>query len=199
MNSGQTTERVYDRLKQQLLSGALVPGERLEPVALADNLASSATPVRDALYRLLGERLVDARPSEGFYVPAVNEPGLRDLYAWNGLLIRAAIATWSRDVSAPMANELPIGVEHATRALFARCAERSGNLEIAAQVEAASDRLSAARHVEAQLLEAPEVEVRDLASAFDYGGNAALIRLIGVYHRRRLRIVPNIVRGLYRA
>lgn len=55
-----TFGRVYAAIKQQLLEGAFRPGERIEPAILSDELGASVTPVRDALHRLAGERLVEA-------------------------------------------------------------------------------------------------------------------------------------------
>lgn len=45
MNAGTTAARVYDALKALLLSGTVIPGGHLEPARLAENLASSVTPV----------------------------------------------------------------------------------------------------------------------------------------------------------
>lgn len=199
MNSGATAERVYDTLKRRLLSGALMPGEKLEPAVLADELNSSVTPVRDALHRLTGERLVETRPSEGFHLPQIHEPALRDLYRWNAQLLRMMIGSWPRDVTAPSANDLPIDLERATPAFFALFAVRTGNIEFAAQVDAANDRLSVVRTAERQVLASLEDELRALAIDFDHGGNTALVKRVTAYHRRRAVAVPDIVRALYGA
>uniref|UniRef100_UPI000A6AA556 GntR family transcriptional regulator n=1 Tax=Sphingomonas asaccharolytica TaxID=40681 RepID=UPI000A6AA556 len=107
MNPGATSERVFDALKHDILSGELPPGTKLEPAALADRLNSSVTPVRDALHRLAGALLVEMRASEGFYLPFVTEPGLRDLYAWNAELVRTLVRAWP-DRRAPLkADALP--------------------------------------------------------------------------------------------
>ena len=64
MSPGQTTDRIYHLLKAQIMRGLKRPGERLDPVWLAADLSASATPVRDALHQLLGERMVEAWPSQ---------------------------------------------------------------------------------------------------------------------------------------
>ncbi|HVI97499.1 MAG TPA: GntR family transcriptional regulator [Sphingomonas sp.] len=199
MNSGATAERVYDVLKHRLLSGTLMPGEKLEPTTLADELNSSATPVRDALHRLTGERLVETRASEGFHLPHIHEPALRDLYAWNAQLLRMMIRSWPRDVTAPSADDLPIDLERATPAFFALFAVRTGNIEFVAQIDAANDRLSAVRAAESHVLGSLEDELRALAIDFDHGGSAALAKRVTAYHRRRTAAVPDIVRALYGA
>jgi len=58
MIPGATFERVHAGLRARLHAGRFVLGEPLEPQHLADELNASITPVRDALQRLVGERLV---------------------------------------------------------------------------------------------------------------------------------------------
>lgn len=198
MNSGVTSERVYDALKRRLLAGELQPGEKLEPARFAEELNSSVTPVRDALHRLTGERLIEARTSDGFHVPLVTEPGLRDLYTWHHNLVRLAIANWQEGARAPSPSELPIDLTRATPQFFRLIADRSENAEHGRQVAAAGDRLAAIRIVEPMVLSDLEAELRDLAVSLDTAPAATLVKQIGLYHRRRSRAVPAIVRYLYR-
>src|SRR5690349_24957565 len=86
-----TFERVYAAIKQRLRDGAYRPGTRLEPAALSDELNASVTPVRDALHRLTGERLVEAPRHEGFRAPMMTETLLRQLYAWHLDLLLLAV------------------------------------------------------------------------------------------------------------
>ena len=58
-------ERVYFELKAKVMRAAFAPGERLDPAQLARNLGVSPTPVRDALHRLSGERLIETWHQEG--------------------------------------------------------------------------------------------------------------------------------------
>jgi DNA-binding FadR family transcriptional regulator len=199
VNSGPTSERVYDALKHRLLSGAMLPDERIEPATLAAHLNSSVTPVRDALHRLCGERLVESRHSDGFHLPHVNEPALRDLYAWNAQLLRLIMRSWPRAATHPLADQLPVDVHRATRAFFGLFSARSGNIEHAASVDAASDRLSAVRYAEQRVLPDLEEELRALAIDFDTAAVTALGTRLSAYHRRRINAVPDIVRALYRA
>ncbi|MES2058212.1 MAG: GntR family transcriptional regulator [Pseudomonadota bacterium] len=197
MNSGVTAERVYDALKRRLLSGELLPGARLEPGRLAADLASSVTPVRDALNRLAGERLVETRASEGFHLPHLAEPMLRDLYAWNAALLRLVARSWPAGSRTPCADALPANPAQAVPALFALFAARSDNREHAAQIASANDRIAAARTAEAGTLDGLEDELGAMAVAFDQDSLPHLLRLVGSYHRRRLAAVPRILRTLY--
>src|SRR5256885_14478398 len=86
-----TFERVYAAIRQRLREGAYRPGARLEPALLSDELNASVTPVRDALHRLTGERLVEAPRHEGFRVPMMTETTLRHLYGWHLDLLLLAV------------------------------------------------------------------------------------------------------------
>ena len=46
-------DQIYARLAAQLMSGQLLPGDRLKIRELADEIGTSVTPVRDALLRLV--------------------------------------------------------------------------------------------------------------------------------------------------
>lgn len=199
MNSGATSERVYDALKRRLLSGAILPGDKLDPAAFADELSSSITPVRDALHRLTGERLVETRTSEGFHLPLVTEPALRDLYVWNGQLVRLIINAWPRGPVIKQANGLSVDLGRATRTLFELIGARSDNSVHADQIDLVNDRLAAPRAAESRILRELEAELRAMAVAFDHDAPASLLKLLGAYHRRRVQETSAIVRALYRS
>jgi hypothetical protein len=198
VNAGVTSERVYDALKARLLGGAVPPGERLEPKKLASLLASSVTPVRDALHRLAGEQIVEMRAAEGFQLPLVTEPALRDLYNWNQELLRLALRRWPAGKPPPL--EAPPNGPHAdqARALYSIIAARSGSVELARQVEAASDRLAAARVAESRVASLTSVELADIRAAIAEGEAASVARRVTAYHRRRLAQISAIVEAIYR-
>ncbi len=198
MNSGATAERVYDALKAQIQSGTILPGDKLDPASFAEQLNSSVTPVRDALHRLAGERLVETRISEGFHLPIVTEPALRDLYEWNAQLIRLIAQAWRRGTHEQHADALPADIGRATRTFFDLFPARSDNAEHASQVEIASDLLAAPRVAETRVLHGLEAEIRAMAVSFDADGTGPLLKLVSAYHRRRLQATPDIVRALYR-
>lgn len=193
MNAGLTMERVYDTLKQRLLRGVHRPGERLDPARLAAELNASPTPVRDALNRLVGERLVETWPQEGFHAPIPTEAGLRDLYRWNHDLLVLVL----RAVGVPRmaSSDMAIAANRmlAPARLFLRITAGSSNGEHRHAVAHTNDRLHLARLAEARALDGTETELADMESAFDGDSPAALRRLVSVYHRRRVRLVADIV------
>jgi hypothetical protein len=192
VNAGTTAERVYDSLKRSLATGSFAPGARLEPARLALELSSSATPIRDALNRLAGERLIETRASEGFHVPALNEIGLRDLYRWNEVLARTALRM-SRRLEPPGGDHVaPIDAAD----LFASIAASSGSGEIVSQVASANARLAYVRQVESNILDGAADEIGGIATAFRQRSISTRM-LIQQYHKARLAIVPTIINVLF--
>ena len=194
MASLGTFERVYQAIKQWLRRGEFHAGERLEPGRLSDRLNASVTPVRDALNRLTGERLVDAPPHEGFRVPLASEIMLRQLYAWHRDLVFLAIARRSLDPRA-VPSDMRAGEDLVGRqqALFLLLASSSGNLELVDAIRTVIARLAPYQHLEAGLLDSLEEETSAIAKALERGDRATLRRLLYSYHRRRERIVPQLV------
>ncbi|MFJ5775630.1 GntR family transcriptional regulator [Streptomyces sp. NPDC093094] len=67
---------VYAQIREDILQGALMPGQRLRLVELAQRHSVSQSVVREALTRLSEQGLVVAAPQQGFRVVSVS---LRDL------------------------------------------------------------------------------------------------------------------------
>src|SRR5574338_1116410 len=101
-----TFDRVYAAIKIRLRGGVYRPGTRLEPAILSDELNASVTPIRDALHRLTGERLVEAPPHEGFRAPMMTETLLRYLYSWHlDLLLLVLMKQRANALSADVAPD----------------------------------------------------------------------------------------------
>ena len=58
-------EMVYEELKMQILTGAIVPGTRMMEVELAEEMGVSRTPIREAIRKLEKEGLVTIEPRRG--------------------------------------------------------------------------------------------------------------------------------------
>jgi len=71
--------RVYDTLRGHILTGMLLPGQRLKVANLAAEHQVSLNVVREALNRLAGERLVEMQPQFGFAVRGLSAEDLYDL------------------------------------------------------------------------------------------------------------------------
>jgi hypothetical protein len=193
-----TGERTYLAVKSHLLSESrLRPGERIDVADLARRFVASATPIRAALHRLAGERLLTSHQGEGFSMPRVTEPGLADLYQWNAaLLVNAARAA----PEGPPITALPPLEDQPIRTLeelFASLAARSGNVEVEWAVAGANDRLHRARCVELDLIPEFIDETREMSRLVSEGAPAAVRQALVAYHRRRLRLVARITHRLH--
>jgi DNA-binding GntR family transcriptional regulator len=62
------SERVFEQIKDRILSGTYKPGDRLLYEKLADEYKVSLTPVKEALLRLEKEGMVKTIPRKGAYV-----------------------------------------------------------------------------------------------------------------------------------
>lgn len=199
MNAGATTERVHDAVRRMILTRGLRPGARLDPAVLADGLATSATPVREALNQLCGAGLVDARPGGGFHVAMIDAPALADLYRWNeevlGIILRSARRVLAVDARE---QEHAGDIAGATAALAERLARASANEEHLRAMRDINARLHAVRLVEADLLVDTSEELARLSAAADHDDVAALRTGWRHYHQRRQRLAPEIVRALLR-
>ncbi|MGE5181837.1 MAG: GntR family transcriptional regulator [Acidobacteriota bacterium] len=85
---------VEAEIRTRILGGQLAAGSRINEVHLAQELAVSRTPLREALTRLAGEHFVEARPRFGFYVRPLSAAEHRDLYA-----IRARLDPWALELA----------------------------------------------------------------------------------------------------
>ncbi|QKR98303.1 GntR family transcriptional regulator [Sphingomonas sp. CL5.1] len=197
MNPAPLFDRVYAGVRARLLSGEWPPGHRIDLASLADALGASVTPVRDALYRLNGERLLAVGVHDGFAVPAITEPELHDLYAWNrDLLVIAQMNFGSAKYTIDDPREGNM-VERAER-LFQAIGASSHNPEHGIAIEAVSDRLRTARIAEVRLGIADERELRVLIKIVAGGNAPALRNQIELYHLRRQTHAGRIVHAMYR-
>ncbi len=77
-------EQVVDLMRDIILSGELVPGERLLQEELAEKFEVSATPIREAVQQLVAEGVLIYSPYKGVQVAEIRMEDVREVY-----LIRA--------------------------------------------------------------------------------------------------------------
>jgi GntR family transcriptional regulator, carbon starvation induced regulator len=78
-NTRSLTTLAVERLRQDLLCGALRPEERLRIQALSERYGIGATAIREALSRLVPDGLVASEDQRGFFVAPVSRDDLVDL------------------------------------------------------------------------------------------------------------------------
>ncbi len=70
---------VYDRLRRDIINGALAPGHKLGSTSLRERYQVGISPVREALNRLVAENLVCFEDQKGFHVAGIGVEDLDDL------------------------------------------------------------------------------------------------------------------------
>ena len=195
-----TYERVYEAIKQRLSEGLYRPGTRLDVSVLAEELNASVTPVRDALHRLTGERLIEATKYDGFRTPAMTETTLRQLYGWHFDLVMLAVM---KHRAVDLAGQTTIdearsnaSIRERQNAVFLAMARDGGNPEHVWALRSITERLEPAQRLEASFLDETEEETSRILSSLQSGDRKALRRYLVQYHRRREEIVPDLLAGL---
>lgn len=89
---GALAEQVYAELKQQMHEFRLVPGDRFSEAEIGTRLGVSRTPVREALFRLRNEGLLDVESKSGWFVRPIDFGKLEQLYDLRVILESASVA-----------------------------------------------------------------------------------------------------------
>lgn len=142
------------RLRTEIWSGRLRPGDRVPVERLAESWGVSPTPIRESLRRLAGEGLVDIAPQRGARVAVVDPARAAELYSVRLLLEPVALrdsvelavgdADYAREIEAAFAAMVAAtepADQHLTHrafhlALMSRCPNRT----LLAQIETLMDR-----------------------------------------------------------
>ncbi|HJN59765.1 MAG TPA: GntR family transcriptional regulator [Alphaproteobacteria bacterium] len=82
----RTSEGIAHVLRKAILAGILSPGQQLRERRLAEELRVSRTPIREALFTLRGEGLVDLTPNQCARVSHVTQSDIKQIYALRRLL-----------------------------------------------------------------------------------------------------------------
>lgn len=88
------SDDVLDRLREAILQGLYVPGQRLVEADLVTDFTASRGPVREAIRRLAAEGVIELIPNRGAVVRKLSLKGLSDVFrmreALEGLAARLA-------------------------------------------------------------------------------------------------------------
>src|SRR5437899_996319 len=94
-------EQITDRLRDDILSGRLAEGERLQEAKLAERFGVSRGPIREVLAQLTHEGLVEAKPNCGVKVSLSDSDAVRELI----VPIRRVIETFALKHFFPEIND----------------------------------------------------------------------------------------------
>ena len=88
-------DRAYEQLRHALMSGSFHPGQKLTIRKIAAVLDISATPARDAISRLVSERVLDSGANRTVSVPMLNASKIKEIY-----LMRTALEGLAAELGA---------------------------------------------------------------------------------------------------
>ncbi|MEM7269283.1 MAG: FCD domain-containing protein [Pseudomonadota bacterium] len=103
-----SADQVYQDLKRRLLVAEFSQNEKLRPDSLKQEYDCAAATVREALFRLFSERLIDFQDQRGFRTLSVSERAFDELTSLRSLIegegLRLSIANgdlaWEADLTA---------------------------------------------------------------------------------------------------
>ncbi len=200
-----TQDRVYRGLRETLLAGGFKPRARIDLQRMAERFGASTTPVREALHRLIGERLVEPHGEGGFQPLLPDAEQLIHAYGWNAQHLLAAVHSTREPVLqlalqacvTPRSDAAPTDQALAISGLFAAIGRATGNGEFLCQIEAANARLHLIRIAEARLFGDLSREHALFVRRNSLSVHPRVRRRIIAYHRRRIEHVPQILEALY--
>ncbi len=111
-------DQVYEVLLGRILDREMLPGARLSVPALASELGTSRSPIREAVQRLVSEGLAAEKPNHGAVVAAPDLQMLADLYQVRAPLEGLAAALMTTRATAASMTRLKESLA-AHRAAFA--------------------------------------------------------------------------------
>ncbi len=185
-------ERTLGHLRRRLRAGAFGHGQPLPILRLAQDLAVSTTPIREALARLAGEGLID-RAASGYATLRHDVGSLSDLYRLDEVYALAALSA-VRDRDARPSPPVELGAGEGgyldrTETLLARLG-RARNRALRAARRGLWDRLAPFRQAEVDVLDGLDDEMRALEHL---GPNDIRTTDIRAYYRRRTRAAAIIL------
>ena len=85
---------LFSTLKDEILTGKLISGQKLTEKVICDKYGVSRTPVREALQKLEMEGLVESIPNRGFFVLGLTQQDYIDMFTLRKIYEIQAI-TWA--------------------------------------------------------------------------------------------------------
>ena len=195
MSPAHVLEPAYDQLKRALMQGHWPQGAKLEALRLADAFGVSMTPIRDCLNLLVGERLVEMKPGEGYRVARISEQGLRDMLAVNATLLDFALQCPSPSLHFAYINQPGMDYADQVSALFTAISSSAGNNVLTDCVRQFNERMHVLRNLEPQVFPDASGEFERMVELWPTDPVQLRSKLI-FYHERRRSSAPEIFRLL---
>ena len=119
--------RVFQKLREDILSGKYKEHEELKEVAIGEELGVSRTPVREAFRQLELEGLIQIVPNKGAYVTGITAKDVKDIYMirslLEGLCVRLATEKITKEQMEEMEENIYLADFHASKGHMDQMAE----------------------------------------------------------------------------
>jgi DNA-binding GntR family transcriptional regulator len=106
MKSDSLASKVYSEIRRKILSNQLQPGTRLKEDAWAKKSVVSRMAVREALTRLLGEKLVIVGEKGGYFVKPMSEEDVHEIRELREVLELGALRLAHKKISKQQIEKL---------------------------------------------------------------------------------------------
>jgi hypothetical protein len=190
------SERAYASLKFDLVEGRL-PAGRINIGQLADRYGMSATPIREAMLRLVGESLLEMPAEGGFEIRELDEAAVRHLYALSQYMMLTAVSCRSRvPVDHDLKEATVSGAPPPIELLFDSLAKGTQNAFLVIFVRNLNDQMRRIRRAEEGKLSGLGREFSALLRQIEHENRQSIRRSVIAYHRRRLRKLPEIMSAI---
>lgn len=154
--------QVHDRLRQEIVTAALLPRTPLTEQELTARFGVSRTPIREALLKLAEEGLVDIYPQHGSFVAPIRLTDVYDAQFVRESLECSAIALAAEKIDAEQSRRLSAVIDRqsafhkvgdndrffdADEEMHATLMEIAGHPQVWRQVESAKAQMDRVRHL----------------------------------------------------
>ena len=162
----KTSDRVYEAMKEEIITGQLPPGSIISELTLAERYQTSRTPVREACQFLQKDGLLEAVPHKGFFVAEITMKQVQDIYQLRLVLEGTCARIAAEKISRSEIQELealgrPITFTASNQQSFRRStelnrrfhlriAEITGNQELIKILSNILDKITRAQYLEAK-------------------------------------------------
>ena len=190
-------ERAYNFLRERLDAGAYKAGERINILALREELRLSQTPIREALSRLVGQNLIRDRRGEGYYVASLDNRSAAQLYGLYRVYLDAGLREirYRREKLSQTVAPGPAGEDPSARTarLFDNLLRMARNPPLVEAAQHIDMRLRALRRHEPAVFADLEEECTTLERLAGAGDRTSLRPAIRIFHQRRERSAAQLV------
>jgi DNA-binding GntR family transcriptional regulator len=99
-------EMAYQKIKELIMTLKLGPRDQVDEEWLSKNLSIGRTPIREALFRLNAEKLLETVRGRGFFVRDITLDTIKDLFETMLILERSAVALAAKRIRPDQIKDL---------------------------------------------------------------------------------------------